>query len=198
MIWWGRCWRRGLVRTGPYTPPVSRLDAEKTSLNFPNLVGQLGNEQRSRGWVEFLSVYNHKLNRTNPNEVLPAKDKDKYNIEENKPQRSVPSQICWRRRGSQGWTRSRRSSQSPGYDEDDDEDNDDGEEDDGDDNDLMSCAPRSIPGGQLHRTEPVKRETLGLFQLSQGEGRNEARYSWFCKIRTDKQTNCQSLSTCSA
>ena len=68
--------------------------------------------------------------KTNPNEVLPSKDADK---EED-------------------------GRDEPGQDDHHNHlvDHDDGYEDNGHDKDLVSCAPCSIPGGQLHRTKPVK------------------------------------------
>ena len=94
------------------------------------------------------------MKRTNPNEVFPAKYADK---EEDR--RDEPGQDDHHNHLDNGEY----------DDEDDDRDNDDGEEDDGDDSDLMSCAPRSIPGGQLHGAKPVKKEILSLSQFSWGE-----------------------------
>ena len=50
----------------------------------------------------------------------------------------------------------------PGQDDHHDHlvDRDDDYEDNGHDKDLVSCAPCSIPGGQLHRTKPAKGDLI--------------------------------------
>ena len=75
---------------------------------------------------------NNKL--TNPNEVLPAENADK-------------EEDC---RDEPGQDDHHNHLVDDEDDDDNDEEVDDDDDKDGGDNDLMSCAPRSVPGCQLH------------------------------------------------
>ena len=82
------------------------------------------------------------MKRTNPNEVFPAKYAD-----EEEDRRDEPGQDD-------------HHNHLVG-DADVDDDDDDGDDCNDDvKNDLMSCAPGSVSGCQLHRAEPVEKKKL--------------------------------------
>ena len=87
---------------------------------------------------------------TNPNKVLPAKD---ANEEED-------------------------GGDEPGQDDHHDHlvDRDDDYEDNGHDKDLVSCAPCSIPGGQLHRTKPAKGDLIQGARDGVGEDGTQSQF----------------------
>ena len=86
---------------------------------------------------------------TNPNEVFPAKD---ANEEED-------------------------GRDEPGQDDHHDHlvDRDDDYEDNGHDKDLVSCAPCSIPGGQLHRTKPEKGNPKSIWDFRERRTNKRSR-----------------------
>ena len=67
--------------------------------------------------------------------------------------------------------------QDHGEDSDDDDDQDHGEE--GDDKDLVSCAPCSIPGGQLHRTKPEKGNPKSIWDFRERRTNKRSRVTGY-------------------